>query len=116
MPLPGGLDASRPPRSVSAGWPPRPRSRGREGALRPGKSVLVLGANGQVGWIAVQAARLLGVRRVTGVVQHQAAREAPLRLGAGTMVTSQDLPPLTERTLNRTSEAMTSRPRWSARR
>ena len=69
------------------------------GALRSGKSVLVLGVNGQVGRIAVQAARLLGARRVTGVVQHEAAREAPLRLGAGAMVTSQDLPPPTERLL-----------------
>ena len=59
----------------------------------------MLGANGQVGRIAVQAARLLGARRVTGVVQHEAAREAPLRLGAGAMVTSQDLPPPTERLL-----------------
>ena len=45
------------------------------------------------------AARLLGARRVTGVVQDEAAREAPLRLGAGTVVTSQDLPTLTERLL-----------------
>ena len=45
----------------------------------------------------MQAARLLGAPRVTGVVQHEAAREAPLRPGAGTVVTSQDLPTLTER-------------------
>ena len=38
-------------------------------------------------------------RRVTGAVQHQAAGEAPLRLGADTIVTSQDLPTLTQRTL-----------------
>jgi len=40
------------------------------GALRPGESVLVLGTSGQVGRIAVQVARLLGARRVTGVVRH----------------------------------------------
>jgi hypothetical protein len=68
-------------------------------ALRPGESVLVLGGNGRVGRIAVQAARLLGARRVTAVVQHEAARQAPLWLGAGTVVTSQDLPTLTERLL-----------------
>ena len=38
----------------------------------------MLGANGQVGRIAVQVARLLGARRVTGVVH----REAPLRLAS----------------------------------
>jgi len=47
----------------------------------------------------VQAARLLGARRVTGVVRHEAARHTPLRLGASTVVTSQDLPTLTERLL-----------------
>jgi NADPH:quinone reductase-like Zn-dependent oxidoreductase len=98
VPLPGGLDASRAAAlgiSGVAAW----TALAGTAALRPGESVLVLGANGQVGRIAVQAARLLGARRVTAVVQHEAAREAPLRLGAGTVVTSQDLPTLTERLL-----------------
>jgi NADPH2:quinone reductase len=98
VPLPGGLDASRAAAlgiSGVAAW----TALAGTGALRPGESVLVLGANGQVGRIAVQAARLLGAARVTAVVQHEAAREAPQRLGAGTVVTSQDLPTLTERLL-----------------
>jgi len=98
VPLPDGLDPSRAAAlgiSGVAAW----TALAGTGALRPGESVLVLGANGQVGRIAVQAARLLGARRVTAVVQHHAARQAPLRLGAGTMVTSQDLPTLTERLL-----------------
>ena len=98
VPLPGGLDPSRAAALGICGVAAWTALAGT-GALRPGESVLVLGANGQVGRIAVQAARLLGARRVTGVVQHEAAREAPLRLGAGAMVTSQDLPPPTERLL-----------------
>ena len=98
VPLPGGLDASRAAAlgiSGVAAW----TALAGTAALRPGESVLMLGANGQVGRIAVQAARLLGARRMTAVVQHEAARQAPLRLGAGTVVTSQDLPTLTERLL-----------------
>src|SRR5262245_43981816 len=97
--LPHGLDASRAAAlgiSGVAAWTALTGT----GALRPGESVLVLGANGQVGRIAVQAARLLGARRVmTAVVQHETAREAPLRLGADTVATSQALPTLTERLL-----------------
>jgi NADPH:quinone reductase-like Zn-dependent oxidoreductase len=95
-PLPGGLDASRAAAlgiCAVAAW----TALAGTGALRPGDSVLMLGANGQAGRIAVQAARLLGARRVTGVVQHEAARAAPLRLGARTVLTSQHLPALTER-------------------
>ena len=98
VPLPGGLDPSQAAAlSISgvAAW----TALARTGALRPGESVLVLGANGQVRRIAVQVARLLGARRVTAVVRHEAARQAPLRLGAGTVMTSQDLPMLTERVL-----------------
>jgi NADPH:quinone reductase-like Zn-dependent oxidoreductase len=98
VPLPGGLDASRAAAlgiSGVAAW----TALAGTAALRPGESVLVLGANGQVGRIAVQVARLLGAARVTAVVQDEAAREAPLRLGAGMVVTSQDLPTLTGRLL-----------------
>ena len=98
VPLPGGLDPSRAAAlgiSGVAAW----TALAGTAALQPGESVLVLGANGQVGRIAVQAARLLGARRVTGLVRHEAAREAPLRLGASTVVTSQDLPTLTQRPL-----------------
>lgn len=64
VPLPDGLDASRAAAlgiSGVTGWTALTGT----GALRPGESVLVLGANGQVGRIAVQVARLLGARRVT---------------------------------------------------
>ena len=94
VPLPDGLDPSRAAAlgiSGVAAW----TALAGTAALQPGESVLVLGANGQVGRIAVQAARLLGARRVTGVVQHETTRQAPLRLGACTVVTSQDLPTLT---------------------
>ena len=98
VPLPHGLDPARAAAlgiSGVAAW----TALAGTAALRPGESVLVLGADGQVGRIAVQAARLLGARRVTAVVRHEAARQAPLRLGASTVVTSQDLPTLTERLL-----------------
>jgi NADPH2:quinone reductase len=96
--LPDGLDASQAAAlgvSGVAAW----TALAGTGALRPGESVLVLGGTGQVGRIAVQAARLLGACQVTAVVQDEAAREVPLRLGADTAVTSQDLPTLTERLL-----------------
>jgi NADPH2:quinone reductase len=98
VPLPAGLDPSRAAAlgiSGVAAW----TALAGTAALRPGESVLVLGANGQVGRIAVQAARLLGARQVTAVVHDEAARQAPLRLGASTVVTSQDLPTLTQRLL-----------------
>ena len=98
VPLPTGLDPSRAAAlgiSGVAAW----TALAGTAALRPGESVLILGANGHVGRIAVQAARLPGARRVTAVVREEAARQAPLRLGAGTVVTSQDLPALTQRLL-----------------
>jgi len=98
VPLPGGLDPSLAAALGICGVAAWTALAGT-GALRPGESVLVLGANGQVGRIAVQAARLLGARRVSGVVRHEAARQALLRLGADTVLTSQDLPTLTERLL-----------------
>jgi NADPH:quinone reductase-like Zn-dependent oxidoreductase len=98
VPLPGGLGPAQAAAlgiSGVAAW----TALAGTAALRPGESVLVLGANGQVGRIAVQAARLLGARRVTAVVHDEAARQAPLRLGASTVVTSQDLTTLTQRLL-----------------
>ena len=94
VPLPAGLDPDQAALGISgvAAW----TTLARTAALRPGESVPVLGDGGQVGRIAVQAARLPGARRVTGVVHHDAARQAPLRLGAGPVVTSQNLPTLTE--------------------
>ena len=59
VPLPDVLDASRAAALGISGvavW----TALAGTGALRPGESVLVLAANGQVGQAAVQAARLLG--------------------------------------------------------
>jgi NADPH2:quinone reductase len=49
----------------------------RTGALAPGESVLVLGASGAVGHIAVQAARLLGARRIVAAARNVDAINAP---------------------------------------
>ena len=49
----------------------------RTGALAPGESVLVLGASGAVGHIAVQAARLLGARRIVAAARDAGAISAP---------------------------------------
>lgn len=54
--------------------------------LRPGESVLVLGATGPVGQIAIQAARLLGAGRVVAAGRDAAALERSLELGADAVV------------------------------
>ena len=56
------------------------------GRLQPGESVLVLGASGVVGQIAIQAARLLGAGRVTGAARSAAGRQKVLALGADAVV------------------------------
>ena len=56
-----------------AGW----LSVERTGALAPGESVLVLGASGAVGHIAIQAARLLGARRIVAAARDVDAISAP---------------------------------------
>lgn len=68
VPLPDGAD---PVASLAfgiaglAGW----LALSHSGALQKGESVLVLGASGTVGRIAVQAARLLGAARVTAAAR-----------------------------------------------
>jgi NADPH:quinone reductase-like Zn-dependent oxidoreductase len=52
------------------------------GGLRPGETVVVLGAGGVVGQVAVQAARALGAGRVVAGARDQAGRERALRAGA----------------------------------
>jgi NADPH:quinone reductase-like Zn-dependent oxidoreductase len=52
--------------------------------LRPGEHVLVLGASGAVGQLAIQAARLLGAERVVAAARHTAPAEA---LGPDAVVT-----------------------------
>src|SRR5208282_893991 len=59
--------------------------------------VLILGAEGQVGQIATQAARLLGASRVVGAVRTDESRQLVLDLGADAAVSTADLDTLTER-------------------
>lgn len=59
---------------------------GWRGALRADETVLVLGASGSVGQIAVQAARLMGAGRVVGAARSQSGRDLVERLGADAVV------------------------------
>ncbi len=52
------------------------------GELKPGETVLILGASGSVGQIAVQAARMLGAGRVVGAARSQSGRDRAMELGA----------------------------------
>jgi NADPH:quinone reductase-like Zn-dependent oxidoreductase len=54
--------------------------------VRPGEAVLVLGATGSVGSVAVQAAKLLGAGRVVAVGRDPARLDRALRLGADAAV------------------------------
>jgi NADPH2:quinone reductase len=54
--------------------------------LRPGETVLVLGASGVVGQIGVQAARLLGAGRVVAAARNPEGLERARRLGADAVV------------------------------
>ncbi|HEX3516609.1 MAG TPA: zinc-binding alcohol dehydrogenase family protein [Trebonia sp.] len=54
--------------------------------LREGETVLILGATGAVGQLAVQVARRHGAGRVVGVGRNQAALERLLELGADAIV------------------------------
>lgn len=56
------------------------------GRLQPGEQVLVLGASGAVGQVAVQAAKLLGARRVIAASRDEAARARALTQGADASV------------------------------
>jgi len=52
------------------------------GGLQPGEHVLVLGASGTVGQVAVQAARLLGAARVVAACRDAHGRDRAASLGA----------------------------------
>ena len=56
------------------------------GELHPGEQVIVLGGGGTVGQVAVQAARLLGARRVIAGCRSAGAAERARRCGADAMV------------------------------
>src|SRR5712691_2890649 len=56
------------------------------GHLQPGEQVLVLGASGAVGQVAVQAARLLGAGRVVAASRDEVGRSRALTLGADAVV------------------------------
>ena len=56
------------------------------GHLQPGEQVLVLGASGAVGQVAVQAAKLLGAGRVIAASRDEAARARAFLLGADAVV------------------------------
>jgi NADPH2:quinone reductase len=56
------------------------------GELAPGETVLILGASGVVGQIAVQAARLLGAGRVVAAARDAGALERARELGADAIV------------------------------
>jgi NADPH2:quinone reductase len=56
------------------------------GHLQPGEQVLVLGASGAVGQVAVQAAKLLGAGRVIAASRDEVGRNRALKLGADAIV------------------------------
>lgn len=58
--------------------------------LREGEQVVVLGAGGVVGQVAVQAARLLGARRVVAACRSSVARERAAACGADAVVELRD--------------------------
>lgn len=85
LPVPEGLD---PALAVCLGVSGLAAWLGLEwrGRLAEGETVLVLGASGVVGQIAVQAARLLGAGRVVAAARDEASLERAGRLGADALV------------------------------
>jgi NADPH:quinone reductase-like Zn-dependent oxidoreductase len=84
-PVPGGLD---PALAVCLGVSGLAAWLGLSwrGRLAEGETVLVLGASGVVGQIAVQAARLLGAGRVVAAARDEASLERAGSLGADALV------------------------------
>lgn len=58
--------------------------------MRPGEQVMVLGAGGVVGQVAVQAARLLGARRVVAACRSAEAQDRARAFGADAVVALND--------------------------
>ncbi len=67
------------------------------GRLTSGEQVLILGAEGQVGQLATQLARLLGASQVVGAVRADENRQVVLEHGADAAVSTADLGTLSER-------------------
>lgn len=85
LPLPDGLDpvpAAAVGNSGTAAFIPLLEAAG----LRPGETVLILGATGVVGRLAVQIAQRSGAGRVVAVARDAAALESLLALGADAVV------------------------------
>jgi NADPH2:quinone reductase len=85
LPLPDGLDpvlAAAVGNAGTAAFMPLVET----ARLRPGERVLVLGATGAVGQLAVQVAHRSGAGRVTGVARDYTALERLLTLGADAVV------------------------------
>ena len=85
VPLPDGVDdalAAALGLSAVAAW----EVLSARAPLAEGEQVLVLGAGGTVGQVAVQAARLLGARRVVAVCRPGAGTERASRAGADAVV------------------------------
>lgn len=85
VPLPGGVDEGLTAAlglSAVAAW----EMLFSRAGLQPGETVLVLGAGGAVGQVAVQAARLLGADRVVAAARSPQACETAARLGADEVV------------------------------
>lgn len=85
LPLPDGLDpvlAAAVGNSGTAAFMPLVEDAG----LRPGDTVLVLGATGAVGQLAVQVAHRSGAGRVIGIARDRVALERLLGLGAHAVV------------------------------
>lgn len=69
----------------------------RRAQLKKGETVLVLGASGVLGIIAVQAAKLLGARRVVAAARNAQGLERARALGADATVDLTNVEGLTER-------------------
>jgi len=95
-PVPAGLDpafAAALGVSGIAAW----LSLTNTGRLMPGERVLILGAEGQVGQLATQLARLLGASLVVGAVRADENRQAVLEHDADAAVSTAELDTLSER-------------------
>lgn len=76
------------------------------GRLARGESVLILGAEGQVGQIATQVARILGASRVVGAVHQDENRQVALDRGADAAVSTADVDTLSDRLREATADGV----------